>query len=58
MVEFTLNDGTRVLARVYNGRPEPVTYVNATQAAKASAKYGLAVYHRPDGRCWYLEMQP
>ena len=50
----SLYDGTYVLARVYKGRIEAVTYANATQAEKAAAKHDCFVYHRIGSRVWYL----
>ena len=51
---FTLNNGTKVLARLYKGKPEPVTYANRTQAEKAAAKCSGTVYHPLESRCWYI----
>jgi hypothetical protein len=31
---FTLNDGRRVLGKLYKGEPSPVTFANRTQARK------------------------
>ena len=53
----TLNNGTRVIARMHKGRLHAVTYVNETQAERAASKYGIGVYHTPGGRCWYLEFK-
>jgi hypothetical protein len=54
MNTFTLNNGTKVLARIKDGKPWPLQYLGRPQAEKKALQVGGTVFRSAAGRVFYV----
>lgn len=54
MDTFTLNNGTKVLARIKDGKLWPLQYLGRPQAEKKALQVGGTVFRSAAGRAFYV----